>query len=164
MSTDIPSRSASPSNSHVSVSLDSSDPSCFDMLDLLRRRLFLSREQLVPRVVTASKDDQGLIDWVDFDKSFHSHLLGRVKAITGSLTNGARKALFVFVLEVLNGEDFSAFFDLKKGASQRQHLDREKKRLQRKRACAAKRERQRHAIRAVNEVARSQREHYLLNQ
>lgn len=114
---------------------------------------------MIPHIVLAMKDAEGSLEWVEFEKVFHSHLVQRAKSVLASsdcsLTT-VKKSLFVFILETLNGEGPSAFFDLEKGASSQQRLDHEKKRLQRKRSRAAKRERERHAAKVVNQVSRDQ--------
>ncbi|KAN0132765.1 hypothetical protein V8E53_009436 [Lactarius tabidus] len=48
--------------------------SVFDMLNVLRRRLLVTREELVKQVSMVSKDAEGLVDWVVLHPEFHSTL------------------------------------------------------------------------------------------
>ena len=94
-----------------------SDLSCFEILNRLRARLYISREKLLEHVTLAQKDPKGLISWVEFDAPFHSHLV----KIAFMLFNKpplpmAKKAMFIFILEVLNFETVEAFFARKYGA------------------------------------------------
>ena len=57
--------------------------------------------------------------------------------------------MFVYILELLDGEGHMAFFDLQKGGRKANNAQKEKKRLARKRRCAAKRERDREAAKAA---------------
>jgi hypothetical protein len=50
------------------------DMSVFDMLNVLRRRLLVTREELVKQVSMVSKDAEGLVDWVVLHPEFHSTL------------------------------------------------------------------------------------------
>ena len=57
--------------------------------------------------------------------------------------------MFGFILELLNGEGNSTFFDLQKGGRKANNAQKEKRRLARKRSRAAKREREREAAKAA---------------
>ena len=123
------------------------DFSCFEILNVFRRLWFLSRDRLVREVDVAQKDDRGNIAWVEFGKAFHSHLVKCAFALLPPLTHAsermARRATFVFILEVLNREADTSFFDVKRAAKLANRAAQEKKRLSRKRSRAAKRERSR---------------------
>jgi hypothetical protein len=49
--------------------------SVFDVLNIFRRRWFLSRTALLTHVISAQKAEDGNISWVEFDPPFHSHLV-----------------------------------------------------------------------------------------
>ncbi|KAF8261237.1 hypothetical protein EI94DRAFT_1810557 [Lactarius quietus] len=51
------------------------DLSVFDILNLFRRRWFLSRAHLVTQVISAQKAEDGKLSWVEFPPPFHSHLV-----------------------------------------------------------------------------------------
>src|SRR5579863_9941202 len=53
----------------------SPEPSVFDVLNIFRRRWFLHRDHLIANVLSATKDDAGHLDWVDFQPPFHTHLV-----------------------------------------------------------------------------------------
>ncbi|KAF8634604.1 hypothetical protein AX15_000810 [Amanita polypyramis BW_CC] len=57
----------------------------------------------------------------------------------------AKRALFVFTLELLNGKAQENFLEAKSGAAKASRAQREKKRIARKRTRAARRERSREA-------------------
>jgi hypothetical protein len=57
--------------------------------------------------------------------------------------------MFVYILELLNGEGHEAFFNLKMGGRKANHAQMEKRRLARKRSRASKREREREAAKAA---------------
>ncbi|KAJ8590046.1 hypothetical protein M405DRAFT_841505 [Rhizopogon salebrosus TDB-379] len=123
--------------------------SVFDMLNILRRRLFIGLEELQRNISVATKTEHGEIDWVVLSPAYHGTL---VKTALHLVLNGAsapslvplvKRTLFVYILELLQaGKDLS-FFTLKKGATAYNSGQQEKKRLARKRSRAAKRERER---------------------
>ena len=99
----------------------------------------------------ATKSDAGEFTWVNFDPAFHSFL---VKGAMGAAETPAqvgmvRRAMFVYILELLNNEAEDTFFDLQHNAVVLQRANREKKRLARKLARAAKRERVREAAKVA---------------
>jgi len=44
----------------------SQEPSIFDVLIIFRRRWFLNRDHLIANILSATKDDAGRLDWIDF--------------------------------------------------------------------------------------------------
>jgi hypothetical protein len=88
------------------------DLSIFDVLNIYRSRWFLSRANLLLHVTAAQKAADGKISWVEFDPPFHSHLVKCAHALVPRPTPAAKKSMFVFILEVLNGEVPKTFFDL----------------------------------------------------
>ena len=49
--------------------------SVFDIHNIFRRRWFLSRAILLTNVISAQKDEDGNISWVEFSPQYHSHLV-----------------------------------------------------------------------------------------
>jgi hypothetical protein len=122
--------------------------SVFDVLNIFRRRWFLSRTALLAHVISAQKAEDGDISWVEFNPPFHSHLVKCAVALVprlGCPVPMVKRVMFVFILELLNREGHLAFFDLQKGGRKANNAQKEKRRLARKRSRAAKREREREA-------------------
>ncbi|KAN0140233.1 hypothetical protein V8E53_002129, partial [Lactarius tabidus] len=157
----VPSNSAPPHNSsgpdrptvkRVATSRSSPgvvDLSVFDILNIFRRRWFLSRANLVAHVTSAQKAEDGNFSWVEFAPPFHSHLVKCAVALVPHPVHVVKRVMFVFILELLNGVGTTAFFDLQKGGRKANNAQKEKKRLARKRRRAAKRERDREAAKAA---------------
>ncbi|KAG0705287.1 hypothetical protein DFH29DRAFT_996871 [Suillus ampliporus] len=130
-------------------STDLGDPSVFDMLNVLRRRLFVNVDELRKNILIATKDDKGQIDWVTLSPAYHGTLVktALVLVLRGVLNAPlvplVKRTLFVYILELLNEGKDTMFFALSKGATTHNRAQREKKRLARKRSRAAKREEQR---------------------
>ncbi|KAI0247490.1 hypothetical protein BJV78DRAFT_1285481 [Lactifluus subvellereus] len=59
------------------ISQDREDLSDFDsdILNIFRRRWFLSRDKLVANVISAQKAEDGKFSWVEFEPAYHSHLV-----------------------------------------------------------------------------------------
>ena len=125
--------------------------SVFDILNIFRRRWFLSRSHLLTNVISAQKAEDGNISWVEFSSPFHAHLVKCAIALVPHPVPVAKvkKVMFVFVLELLNREGHMAFFDLQKGGRKANNVQKEKRRLARKRSRAVKREREREAAKAA---------------
>ena len=125
--------------------------SVFDILNIFRRRWFLSRSHLLTNIISAQKAEDGNIFWVEFLPPFHAHLVKCAIALVPHPVPVAKvkKVMFVFVLELLNREGHMAFFELQKGGRKANNAQKEKRRLARKRSCAAKRERDREAAKAA---------------
>jgi hypothetical protein len=122
--------------------------SVFDVLNIFRRRWFLSRTALLAHVISAQKAEDGDISWVEFNPPFHSHLVKCAVALVprlGCPVPMVKQVMFVFILELLNREGHLAFFDLQKGGRKANNAQKEKRRLAQKRSRAAKREREREA-------------------
>jgi predicted RNA-binding Zn-ribbon protein involved in translation (DUF1610 family) len=125
------------------------DLSVFDILNIFRRRWFLSRDSLLSHVISAQKAEDGKISWAEFDPPFHSHLVKCAVALVPHPVPKVKKVMFVYILELLNGEGHEAFFNLQKGGRKANHAQKEKRRLARKRSRASKREREREAAKAA---------------
>lgn len=129
------------------------DLSCFDILNVFRSRWFISRDKLVTSAESSQKDEKGEIVWVEFSREYHSHLVKCGMALLPSMAFAslqmAKKAIFVFILEVLNREAEESFFALQRGKTHANRAQQEKNRLSRKRSRAAKRERAREEPKAL---------------
>ncbi|KAI0282047.1 hypothetical protein BC826DRAFT_1110981 [Russula brevipes] len=133
-------RRASPGDVELSV---------FDIHNIFRRCWFLSRANLLTNVISAQKDEDGNISWVEFTPQYHSHLVKCAVALVPHPVLKVKKVMFVYILELLNQEGHMAFFELQKGGRKANNAQKEKRRLARKRSRAAKREREREAAKAA---------------
>ena len=66
------------------------------------------------------KDEAGKFSWVEFEPKSHSHLFKCTFSLLGELITPAaqrmyKKAIFVYILELLNQEGEDTFFTLKHG-------------------------------------------------
>ncbi|KAH9048627.1 hypothetical protein EDB83DRAFT_2522898 [Lactarius deliciosus] len=91
------------------------DLSVFDILNIFRRCWFLSRPNLLANAISAQKTEDGNISWVEFSPPYHSHLVKSAVALVPHLVHAVKKVMFVYILELLNGEGNLAFFNLQKG-------------------------------------------------
>ncbi|KAF8261060.1 hypothetical protein EI94DRAFT_1746853, partial [Lactarius quietus] len=126
--------------------------SVFEVLNIFRRRWFLSRTALLHHAISAQKAEDGNISWVEFSPPFHSHLVKCAVALVpihACPVPMVKQVMFVFILELLNQEGHLAFFELRKGGRKANNAQKEKRRLAWKRSRAAKRERDREAVKAA---------------
>ena len=131
------------------------DLSVFDILNIFRSRWFLSRANLLANTISAQKAEDRNISWVEFTPQYHSHLVKCAVALVPRPVHKVKRVMFGFILELLNGEGDLAFFNLKKGGRKANNAQKEKKRLARKQSRAAKRERDREAVKAATLPPRS---------
>jgi len=117
---------------------ENAELSVFDILNIFRRRWFLSRTCLLANTISAQKDEDGNISWVEFTPPYHSHLVKCAVALVPHPVRTVKKVMFVYILELLNEKGNLAFFDLKVGGRKANNAQREKKRLARKRSRASK--------------------------
>jgi len=144
----------SPSRAQSGEPTVEDDLSVFDILNIFRRRWFLSRQHLVDSVLSSQKAEDGSFSWVEFTPQFHSHLVKCAVALVPRLVSKVKRVMFVFILELLNGKGHTAFFELQKGGRKANNAQKEKRRLARKRSRAAKRERDREAAKAATSPPR----------
>jgi predicted RNA-binding Zn-ribbon protein involved in translation (DUF1610 family) len=130
------------------------DLSVFDILNIFRRRWFLSRANLLANAISAQKAEDGNISWVEFTPQFHSHLVKCAVALVPHPVHKVKQVMFGYILELLNGEGHMAFFELQKGGRKANNAQKEKRRLARKRSRAAKREREREAAKVAKQPPR----------
>ena len=114
------------------------DLSVFDVLNIFRRRWFLSRANLLANTISAQKAEDGNISWVEFTPQYHSHLVKCAVALVPHPVLMVKKVMFVYVLELLNGKGNLAFFDLQAGGRKANNAQKEKRCLARKRSRASK--------------------------
>jgi predicted Zn-ribbon and HTH transcriptional regulator len=125
------------------------DLSVFDVLNTFHRRWFLSRANLLANAISAQKAEDGNISWVEFTPPFHSHLVKCAVVLVPHPVHMVKQVMFVFILELLNGDGPSAFFNLQKGGRKANNAQKEKRHLARKRSRAAKRERDHEAAKVA---------------
>ena len=128
--------------------------SVFDILNIFCHCWFLSRACLLANTISAQKDEDGNISWVEFTPPYHSHLVKCAVALVPHPVLTVKKVMFVYILELLNGKGNLAFFDLQTGGHKANNAQKEKRHLAQKRSRAAKREREREAAKAVKLPAR----------
>jgi hypothetical protein len=71
----IPSQNPKGGSGPRRVSTAGAELSVFDIHNIFRRRWFLSRAHLLTNVISAQKDEDGNISWVEFTPQYHSHLV-----------------------------------------------------------------------------------------
>jgi len=123
--------------------------SVFDIHNIFCCCWFLSRANLLTNVISAQKDEDGNISWVEFSPQYHSHLVKCAVALVPHPVIKVKKVMFVYILELLNGKGNLAFFDLQAGGRKANNAQKEKRRLAQKRSCASKREREREAVKVA---------------
>jgi len=112
-----------------------SELSIFDIINIFRHCWFLSADHLRAQVLLAQKAEDGSIFWVEFTPQFHAHLVKCAVALVPRPIQKVKKVMFMYILELLNEESHTAFFNLSKGEQRATAAQKEKKRLARKRNC-----------------------------
>jgi hypothetical protein len=87
----------------------------FDILNIFRWHWFLLTNQLETHIFLAQKAKDRKIFWVEFSPQFHTHLVKCAVALVPHPIQKVKKVMFVYLLELLNGQGHQAFFDLAKG-------------------------------------------------
>ncbi|KAG2142256.1 uncharacterized protein EDB93DRAFT_1252317 [Suillus bovinus] len=106
--------------------------SCFDMLNILRLRFYVERENLWSCVTMAMKDEAGCLNWITLQVAEHQKYVSVATSIIlhgvdhPSLIPMVKRTLFVYLLEVLSGEDSSSFLKLQSGRVLDQRAQQEK--------------------------------------
>src|SRR5579863_4898012 len=57
------------------------EPSVFDILNIFRHRWYIHRDHLIANILSATRDDAGRLDWVDFQPPFHTHLVRKAVSL-----------------------------------------------------------------------------------
>jgi hypothetical protein len=96
-----------------------SELSVFDILNIFRRQWFLSRDHILPQVVSAQKTKEGRIFWVELAPQFHTSLVGHALRVLQTQPHPVPVAkvkwvLFVFLIELIEGAPQTGYFDLRK--------------------------------------------------
>jgi hypothetical protein len=89
--------------------------SMFDILNTFHCCWFISTDHLRTAVLLAQKAEDGKIFWVEFTPQFHTHLVKCAVALVPHPLQKVKQVMFVYLLELLNGEGPQSFFDLTKG-------------------------------------------------
>ena len=84
-------------------------------------------DHLRTAVLSAQKDKAGKIFWVEFTPHFHAHLIKCAVALVPHPLHKVKRVMFVFLLELLNGEGPQSFFDLSKGQKSATQAEKEKR-------------------------------------
>jgi hypothetical protein len=89
-------------------------PSIFKVLNLFRSHWFIHRDHLVANLLSAQWGEDGSFVWIDFQTPFHTHLVQCMCAVLPPLCPVAKgkKVMFVFLLEILDGQGPGQFFSL----------------------------------------------------
>lgn len=131
------------------------------VLTALETGLFIEATTLLASVTLAVRDAQSQVQWITLKADFHNQLVKtalnvlRVHKVDVPLSV-VKTSLFSFLLSILNGRPQDTFFAKKDLVAKGNRANRERKRLSRKRARAAKRERTREERKLTNpSVARS---------
>jgi hypothetical protein len=111
---------------------------------------FLLRDHLMAQVTSAQKAKDRKFLWVEFTPQFHSYLVKCAVMLVSWPLNKVKKVMFVYILELLNGEGPQAFFNLTKGQCLVMKAQKEKKHLAQKRNCVLRWEHQRVAKEAAS--------------
>jgi hypothetical protein len=84
-----------------------SDYSVFDVLNIFRSRWFINCEHLIANTLSAMRDSDGQFTWVDFLPAFHTSLVKRMCTLLppGFTVARSKRVLFVFILEILTGDE-----------------------------------------------------------
>jgi hypothetical protein len=89
--------------------------SVFDILNTFWHHWFISVDHLRTTVLSAQKAKDGKISWVEFTPQFHAHLVKYTVALVPHPLQKVKQVMFVYLLELLNGEGPQSFFNLTKG-------------------------------------------------
>ena len=102
--------------------------SVFNILNIFCCRWFLSRANLLASVISAQKAEDRNISWVEFTPQFHSHLVKCAIMLVPCLcpVPKVKWVMFGFILELLNGEGHTTFFELQKGSRKANNAQKEK--------------------------------------
>ena len=104
------------------------------------------------KVTSAQKTEDRNFSWVEFTPPYHSHLVKCAVALVPHPVHVVKRVMFVYILELLNGEGHMAFFDLQKGGHKANNVQKEKTCLAQKRCCAAKHEQDHEAAKLLNSL------------
>jgi hypothetical protein len=128
---------------------ENADLSMFDILNIFWHCWFLSLDHLRAQALSAQKAKDGKFFWVEFTPQFHTHLVKYIVVLVPWPIQKVKKVMFGFILELLNEEGPTTFFDLTKGQRCASQAQKEKKHLACKRNHALRHDHQKVAKEAV---------------
>ena len=121
-----------------------------EFTDALGRMVFVSVGKLERELELAVRGADGRYSWIELSGRFHSEMVGHCRSTLSASFPGLRiplssvkRAMFEFLLRILNGQQAAIFRLDQKVARDHNRANRERKRLAHKRSRAAKRERAR---------------------
>ena len=78
----------------------------FDVLNVFRQCWFLNRDHLITNILSTQKDESGHLMWVNFQPTFHTHLVWWALTLVPPLFPivKGKHCMFMFVLDVLDGD------------------------------------------------------------
>ena len=109
--------------------LASAELSVFDIQNTFWHCWFILVDHLRTNVLLAQKDEAGKISWVEFTPQFHAHLVKCAVVLVPQPIEKVKKVMFVYLLELLNGNSPQAFCDLLKGQRLATQAQKDKKQL-----------------------------------
>jgi hypothetical protein len=112
--------------------------SVFNILNIFHHQWFLSIDHLRAQALSAQKAEDGKIFWVEFLPPFHAHLVKCTVALVPHPIQKVKKVMFMYILELLNGEESQSFFNLSKGQRIATQAQKEKQQLAWRRNCASR--------------------------
>jgi hypothetical protein len=89
--------------------------SVFNILNTFCHCWFVSTDHLRTAVLLAQKAEDGKNFWVEVTPHFHAHLVKCAVVLVPHPLQKVKRVMFVYLLELLNGEGPQSFFDLTKG-------------------------------------------------
>jgi hypothetical protein len=93
----------------------SAELSVFDILNTFQCHWFVSVDHLRAAVLSAQKAKDGKKFWVKFTPQFHTHLVKCAVVLVPHPLQKVKQMMFMYLLELLNGEGPQSFFNLSKG-------------------------------------------------
>jgi hypothetical protein len=109
-----------------------------NILNTFQCHWFISVDHLRTTVLLAQKAKDGKFFWVEFTPQFHTHLVKCADVLGSHPVEKVKKVMFMYLLELLNGEGPSTFFNLAKGQRIATQAQKEKWQLVWKRNCASR--------------------------
>jgi hypothetical protein len=88
--------------------------SVFNILNTFHHHWFVSMDHLRTAVLSAQKAKDGKFFWVEFTPQFHAHLVKCAVALVPHPVGKVKKVMFMYLLELLNREGPTTFFNLTK--------------------------------------------------
>jgi len=73
----------------------------FEVLNVFRQHWFLNRDHLIATILSTQRDESGHLMWVNFQPTFHTHLIWQALTLLPPLYPIAKgkHCMFVFILD-----------------------------------------------------------------